>query len=236
MSDEKDQSEQIDPGDEKKEEKQTFAEMVMETLRTLAMALVIFVIVKGTVAEARYIPSGSMEPTLNVNDRILVEKLSANLLHRQFEHGDILVFFPPEVETGIPDNTWLQAVGGLPFVNGAPVFVKRVVGLPGDRIEVKRGIGVFRNGKLVDESSYVMEPADYDLETLGDIGGFTSNKQLIRPYKDSNAPIVVPPGYLFMMGDNRNNSADSHVWGFLDQKRVVGRSCLVFWKQKWLGL
>lgn len=223
-------------GDKKQDEKQSFGEMVSETLRTLAMALVIFVIVKGTIAEARYIPSGSMEPTLNINDRILVEKVTGNLFHRKFEHGDILVFFPPQEETGMEDNPFLQALGGLPFVNGAPVFVKRVIGLPGDRIEVKRGVGVFLNGKLIDESSYVMEPPDYDLTTLGDIGGFTSTKRFIKPYKDSTAPIVVPADQLFMMGDNRNNSADSHVWGFLDQKRVVGRSCLVFWKQKWIGL
>lgn len=219
---------------EEKEEKQTFSEMVSELLRTLATALIIFVIIKGTVAEARYIPSGSMEPTLNINDRILVEKVTGNILRRKIEHGDIIVFFPPEIETGIKDNAFMQALGGLPFVNGAPVFVKRVVGLPGDRIAVKKDEGVYLNGKLLDES-YMKEPPAYNLETMNDICGFTSTGQFIRPYANNMSPIVVPANHLFMMGDNRNNSADSHVWGFLDQNRIVGRSCLVFWKQQWLS-
>ena len=54
---------------------------------------------------------------------------------------------------------------------------------------------------------------------------------MIKPYKSSKEPVIVPAGHLFMMGDNRNNSEDGHVWGFLDQKRVIGRACLLFWRR-----
>lgn len=204
-----------------------------EAIQTVVMAFVIFLFVKGLIAEARYIPSSSMEPTLNINDRIFVEKLTARF-GRKVERGDILVFYPPVIETGIPDNPWLQSIGGLPFLpEGPPVFVKRVIGLPGETIQVVDGKGVFVNGKLLDEN-YVQEAPMYDMNVLADIGGMSSDHQMIQPYNNSGEPVVVPEGYLFMMGDNRNHSADSHVWGFLDQKRIVGRSCLIFWQDKWL--
>lgn len=207
--------------------------MLSETVQTLVMAFVIFLFVKGLIAEARYIPSSSMEPTLNINDRIFVEKLTARF-GRKVERGDILVFYPPVIETGIPDNPWLQSIGGLPFLpEGPPVFVKRVIGLPGETIKIVDGKGVYINGKLLDES-YIQEAPMYDLNVLADIGGMSSDHQMIQPYNNSAEPIVVPEGYLFMMGDNRNHSADSHVWGFLDQKRIVGRSCLIFWQDRWL--
>ena len=211
--------------------------MITEVLQTFIMAFVIFIFVKGTMAEARYIPSSSMEPTLNINDRILVEKLTSRVFGRQVERGDVIVFYPPVIQTGIQDNQWLQAIGGLPFLpEGPQVYVKRVVGMPGESIEIRGGQGVFINGKLMDESSYIKEVPEYDLTVIGDIGGMASTGQLIRPYGESTAPIVVPKDHYFMMGDNRNHSADSHVWGFLDKNRIVGRSCLVFWQDKWLHL
>lgn len=208
--------------------------MLVEVVQTLVMAFAIFLFVKAFIAEARYIPSSSMEPTLNINDRILVEKLTSRFFGRQVERGDIIVFFPPTIETGVPDNPWLQSIGGLPFLpEGPPVFVKRVIGLPGDTIVVKNGEGVYINGKKIDEP-YIKDNARYDLNVLSDIGGMASTQQIIQPYENNDAPIVVPEGQLFMMGDNRNSSADSHVWGFLDKSRIVGRSCAVFWQDKWL--
>lgn len=216
------------------EEPKKETSMLSEVVQTLVMAFAIFLVVKAFIAEARYIPSSSMEPTLNINDRILVEKLTSRFFGRQVERGDIIVFFPPTIETGVPDNPLLQSVGGLPFLpEGPPVFVKRVVGIPGDTIEVRSGQGVFINGKKLEEN-YVKELPQYDLKLMSDIGGMASTQQLIQPYADNNAPIVVPDGQLFMMGDNRNHSADSHVWGFLDKSRIVGRSCAVFWQDKWL--
>jgi signal peptidase I len=122
---------------------------------------------------------------------------------------------------------------GLPFLPYEPAFIKRTIGLPGDHIRIQHGVGVYINGQLLDESSYIKEKPNYDLNVLGDIGGRSTDGGVIQPYRANqlNEPIIVPPGHLFMMGDNRNNSEDSHVWGFLDQKRVVGRACLLFWRQ-----
>ncbi|HEY9759112.1 MAG TPA: signal peptidase I [Oculatellaceae cyanobacterium] len=188
---------------------------------------------KGTIAEARYIPSSSMLPTLQINDRVLVEKITHPLLGRKYERGDIVVFYPPEIENGCPDNGLLgRFIPLLP--ENPPAFIKRVIGLPGDRIEIKRHVGVFVNGELLDESAYVKTQCNYNLKTLGDIGGYSRDGQPVMPFPHSGEPIVVPENEFFVLGDNRNASADSHVWGFAEQNRVVGRACCVFWKDAWI--
>jgi signal peptidase I len=130
--------------------------------------------------------------------------------------------------------TIMGRLTGLPFLPYEPAFIKRVIGLPGDHIRIVHGQGVFINGQRLDETGYIKEVPNYDLNVMGDIGGRATDGTEIRPYGDPahiNDPIIVEPGHLFMMGDNRNNSEDSHVWGFLDEKRVVGRACLLFWRR-----
>lgn len=215
---------------------QGFKAFVREIVELVVVTLVLLIVIRWALAEARYIPSSSMEPTLQINDRLLVEKVSKNLA-MPLQRGDILVFYPPPIEMGGQDlkNDPLTILGrltGLPFLPYEPAFIKRVVGLPGDHIRITRGQGVYINGQLLDEP-YVKEPPNYDRNVLGDIGG-PSNGRIIKPYgdpNDANNPIIVPPGKLFMMGDNRNNSEDSHVWGFLPQERVIGKACLLFWRQ-----
>ncbi len=213
------------------ERKSDVKEFLAESLKLAVIVVGMTVLVKGTIAEARYIPSGSMEPNLNIEDRVLVEKLSSSVLGRPIQRGDILVFYPPAIETGVPDNGLLGKY--IPFVpESPPAFIKRVVGLPGDKIRIKSGVGVFVNGKLLEVPGAITP--DYELSNLGDIRGYSMNGKFIRPYSDSDEPIVVPANSFFMLGDNRNASADSHVWGFVKNDRVVGRACLVFWKQEWL--
>lgn len=208
---------------------------VREIVELVVVTLLLLIVIRWALAEARYIPSSSMEPTLQINDRLLVEKVSGHL-GKKIERGDILVFYPPPSELGGQDlkNDPLTLLGrwtGLPFFPNEPAFIKRVIGLPGDRIRIQHKLGVFINGQLLDESGYIKEEPNYDLNTLGDIGGRSNVDRVLRPYADHmNEPIIVPPGHLFMMGDNRNNSEDSHVWGFLDEKRVIGRACLLFWR------
>ncbi len=158
-------------------------------------------------------------------------KSSAPSFGRELQRGDILVFYPPEIETGVPDNGLLGKY--IPFVpESPPAFIKRVIGLPGDVISIENGVGVKVNGTL-----YAVPGAttpEYDLSRLGDIQGYSMNGKFIRPYGPSTKAIVVPQNSYFMMGDNRNASADSHVWGFVSKDRIVGRACLVFWKGEWL--
>jgi len=211
--------------------------VVKEIVELVVVTLVLLIVIRFALAEARYIPSSSMEPTLQINDRLLVEKVSHHI-GKPIQRGDILVFYPPPIEMGGQDlrNDPLTVLGrltGLPFLPYEPAFIKRVVGLPGDHIRIQKGEGVYINGQLLDESSYAKETPNYDRNVLGDIGGPSSNGKMIRPFGDearANDPIIVPAGHLFMMGDNRNNSEDSHVWGFLPQDRVIGRACLLFWR------
>jgi signal peptidase I len=211
---------------------------IRELVELLVVTLVLLIVIRWALAEARYIPSSSMEPTLQINDRLLVEKVSGHL-HKPIQRGDILVFYPPPIEVGGNDLSMdpLTVLGrwtGLPFLPYEPAFIKRVIGLPGEHIRVARNQGVFINGQLLNESSYIKELPAYELNVLGDIQGRSNSGKLIRPFsnpRQANEPIIVPKGCLFMMGDNRNNSEDSHVWGFLDQKRVIGRACLLFWRQ-----
>lgn len=155
-----------------------------ENVKIAAIALVLALLIRGFVAEPRFIPSSSMVPTLRIGDRLIVEKVS----YRQHEprFGDIVVFQPPEplLQQGYQSN---QA------------FIKRVIGLPGQTVEVKQG-RVWIDGRALNEP-YIAAPPTYTM-----------------------APIAVAPGMVFVMGDNRNNSNDSHVWGLLPQKNIIGRA------------
>ncbi|MBX9772666.1 MAG: signal peptidase I [Candidatus Obscuribacterales bacterium] len=208
---------------------ENFSEWFKEILKTLALTLVLFVVIRGTIAEARYIPSSSMEPTLQISDRLIIEKVSS-IFQQPIKRGDIVVFYPPAAELGGKDLSYdplslLGRLTGFPFLPCEKALIKRVVGLPGDRIVIQHGVGVYVNGELLDEAAYIKEAPSYDLKTLSDIGS-----TYYHPYANNQKPVTVPEGQLFVMGDNRNNSADSHVWGFLDQKRVIGRACLLFWR------
>jgi signal peptidase I len=160
-----------------------------ENIIILALALGLALFIRAFIAEPRYIPSESMLPTLEVGDRLIVEKLSyyTHLPHR----GDIVVFAPPPQ---------LQEQG----FEADQAFIKRVIGLPGDTIEIKGG-HVFINQELLTEA-YIAAAPNYPMSTM-----------------------VVPPAQLFVMGDNRNNSNDSHIWGFLPIPNIIGHACFRFW-------
>ncbi len=161
----------------------------LSTLQTLVLAVVLAALIRWGIAEPRYIPSGSMLPTLQLGDRLVVEKISH--YWRGWQRGDLVVFAPPPalVSLGYPPDH---------------VLIKRVVALPGETVQVRAG-RVWVNGLPLEEP-YVTEPAAYTWGTE-----------------------VVPPGHLFVLGDNRNASNDSHVWGFLDQQLILGRAWVRFW-------
>ena len=157
-----------------------------DTIAIFAIALVVATLLRTFVVEPRFIPSGSMEPTLQVGDRILVDKISANW--QAPTYGDILVFYPPR-SPAIDDNS--------------KAYIKRLIGMGGDRIAIVNG-KVYRNGAPLDEP-YIAEPPFYNMRM-----------------------VTVPQGYYWMMGDNRNHSNDSHVWGFLPQQNVIGKAVFRF--------
>lgn len=200
--------------------------LIRRSIWTTLVVIVLLIIVRQFM-EARYIPSTAMEPSLNVGDRLLIEKVSAKT-GKPYVRGDIVVFYPPPIEMGedlkSDGMSILGRLTGLSVFPQPPAFVKRVIGLPGDKIKIVAGQGVFVNDQLLAEN-YVAEIPNYDLNVLGDICGRNVIGEFIHPYtaKLERAPIVVPDGELFVMGDNRNNSEDSHCWGFLKQNRIIGR-------------
>ncbi|MBD0336269.1 MAG: signal peptidase I [Cyanobacteria bacterium Co-bin13] len=166
----------------------------IEGLQTIGLSIVLALGIRHFVAEARYIPSGSMEPTLQVNDRLVVEKISYHF--NQPERGDIVVFWPPE--------------SLFPPGQRRDAFIKRVIGLPGDTVEV-RGGEVFVNGTALEED-YIKAPPNYEW-----------------------GPETVPEASYLVLGDNRNSSYDSHAWGYVPYENIIGRAVVRFWPPDRLG-
>ncbi|WP_219903883.1 MULTISPECIES: signal peptidase I [Cyanophyceae] len=156
----------------------------------LLLWVLVALLLRWTVVEPRWIPSGSMLPTLQLQDRVLVEKLSPRF-GSGVEPGRIVVFHPPAA---------LQQAGYDP---GA-ALIKRVVAVAGDRVEVKGG-RLWRNGSPA-EPDWAREPMDYDL-----------------------APLLVPAGQVLVLGDNRNASLDSHLWGPLPESDLIGTAIWRYW-------
>ncbi|WAN70262.1 signal peptidase I [Moorena producens JHB] len=154
----------------------------------------IFIILTALIAplsrnlvEARYIPSGSMLPTLQINDRLIINKWSYSF--QEIQRKDIVVFLPTEK---------------LKEQNFKDAFISRIIGLPGDKIEVNGGKVYVNNQPL--EENYIEEPPQY-----------------------SWGPVTVPPDSYTVLGDNRNNSYDSHHWGFVPRENIIGKATKRFW-------
>jgi signal peptidase I len=178
----------------------------------ILIAFVLALGIKATAFAPFYIPSGSMLPTLKVGDRILVNKLSYKL--HDPGRGDIVVF--QQGSTGSPNlfqrlwNTISEGLGRPP--DGSRDLVKRVIGLPGDTIEV-RADAVYINGEKLQEPWL---PAGVSM------GG-------------RYGPMQIPPGHYFVMGDNRPNSSDSRVFGPIPKSDIVGRAIVRVWPPSRLG-
>lgn len=203
--------------------------LVLSASTSTVMALIMLMGVR-CFGESRYIPSTTMQPTLEVGNRLIVEK-SASYGLDTYRQGDIIVFYPPPSELDGHDLSYdpLHILGratGLPFFPYETAYIKRIAGLPGDRIVIKKGVGVFINDRMLPNAATGCEKPDYELDTIGDMGDRTPNGQIMKVYPDvpADSPIVVPAGHVFVLGDNVNHSIDSHRFGFIDQKRIVGRA------------
>lgn len=173
-----------------------------EIVKTIGLSLVLALGIRQFVAEARYIPSESMVPTLQINDRLIVEKMSYRF--HDPERGDIVVFMPPD--TAAKYCLGVQNAN----VQIKDAFIKRVVGLPGDKIEVRNGT-VLINDQVLQES-YIAAQPEYDLPAS-----------------------VVPPNSYLVLGDNRNNSCDGHFWGPVPRENLIGRAAFRFWPPNRVG-
>ena len=189
--------------------------VIRETVVLVALAVLLAVVFKTFLVAAFYIPSGSMESTLNISDRVLVEKVSYRF--GDIERGDVVVFVHDEAATepAGPSNPVTgffsslgQAIGVVPPSDRD--FIKRVIGLPGDTIDCDGK--VIRNGQKL-------------TETYLDPGVTTTGCERTK----------VQPGELFVMGDNRTNSQDSRAFGPIRESDVVGRAFVRIWPLTHIG-
>lgn len=168
---------------------------VVETLDASIFAALLSLLIITFVVQAFYIPSGSMEPTLQIDDRILVSKFSYRL--GRIARGDVIVFHYP--------------------LNPGKDFVKRVVALSGERVELKDGVVLINSQPITELYPTALAAGD-------------------RACTTSYGPQIVPRGQLFVLGDNRCNSEDSRFFGFVPVGNVVGKALLVYWPPQRIGL
>lgn len=197
---------------------------VCEVIETIVFVLVMVIIIRFFVGEIRWIPSGSMNPTLIEGDRIVVERYSRFFTGP--ERGDIMVFYPPSTTLSKKFIPLFSRLTG--FWCNDIAYIKRVVGMPGDKIEIKPekdgSAYVYINDKKYKEdyikSIYEYPPCpDKDTDPL-----LLLSNQVMKC-----GPFVLDKDSYFMMGDNRGNSQDSRYWGTLKKDRFVGRAVVVFW-------
>ncbi len=168
---------------------------IVETLDATIFAALVSLVVIVFVVQAFFIPSGSMEPSLRVGDRILVGKFAYRIW--EVRRGEVIVFRYP--------------------LNPNKDFVKRVVGLPGERVELKEGLVLINDRPLGELYPTALPGGD-------------------RACSSNYGPEVVPAGKVFVLGDNRCNSEDSRFFGFVPVKNVVGRALVVYWPPERIGL
>ena len=204
-------------------------ETPLESFSSICVVLVIGLFTMSGLAQNFVIPSGSMEKTLLVGDHVLVDRMTfasptrwAPFVHyREPQRGDVIVFRKPNPET--PDL----------------ILVKRLIGLPGDRIHLDHGI-VYLNGVRQEEPHALIPsqsndpqdsytPSRDDFPALGAPPGATAVWSEEIASHLAGGDLVVPPGNVFAMGDNRDHSADSRYWGFVPRGNILGRPLFNYW-------
>jgi len=201
-------------------------ETTVEFLASLAGVLVTGLFIITFIVQAFEIPSSSMENTLLIGDHVFVNRvqfapqtrwIGPLLPYREIHRNDIVVF----LSTTQPDL----------------YVVKRIIGVPGDRIHLRDGV-VYRNGQKLDEQSYVVHkgPITYDpyrdnfpAVASSDYTDPTDEWKLTKPQHIEDGDLVVPADKYFAMGDNRDVSYDSRYWGFIPKENVIGRPMFIYW-------
>lgn len=165
--------------------KESFGRTILSYIEILVFSFILSWGLRSAVVQASIIPTGSMLPTIQLQDRVIVDKLLFKL--SEIKRGDIIVFHPLREadSSGVP-------------------WIKRIIGLPGEKVEIKGGKVLINETEL--NEPYEMEKPDY-----------------------SFGQIIVPENSYFVLGDNRNNSLDSHYWGVLPAKNIIGKASLRYW-------
>lgn len=168
---------------------------IVETLDASIVAALLSLLIITFVVQAFFIPSGSMEPTLQISDRILVSKLSYRI--GILDRGDVIVFHYP--------------------LNPGKDFVKRVVGLAAETVELRDGVVLINNTPIKELYPTALASSD-------------------RSCTSNYGPQKIPADHLFVLGDNRCNSEDSRFFGFVPRENVVGKAMFIYWPPPRLGL
>jgi signal peptidase I len=203
-------------------------ESQLQSFASLCVNVITFLFVTTFVVQNFMIPSSSMASTILVGDHDLVDRASlapaspwARIVpYRPLQRGEPVVFFKPILES-----------------DGSEVpLVKRVVGIPGDRIHLRGGV-LYVNGVAQHEVYAAMPTAanhdsyrdDFPLIAPANVPGVTATWALNLPQHIDGEDLVVPPDSYFMMGDNRTNSLDSRYWGFVKRENLIGRPLFIYW-------
>jgi len=187
--------------------------IIQEIIETIVFVVIAVIIIRMYLAEVRWIPSGSMRPTLLEGDRIIVERYSR--FQKTPDRGDIMVFYPPFEELKQTPVAVFKRLTG--FFCKDIAYIKRVIGLPGEKFEIKRdktgAYTVYINDKALEEpyiqSKYEFSPCEDPRVNCG--------------------PFIIPEHNYMMLGDNRAHSLDSRFWGTLEEKQFIGRATFRFW-------
>ena len=184
------------------ETKKSKGSVIREYAESIVVAILIALFIRAFVVQAFKIPSGSMEPTLLVGDHLLVNKFIYGiklpfvdqkvLIYKEPQRDDIVVFIFPK--------------------DKSKDFIKRVVGTPGDTVEIRRK-KIYINGNLWDDPHGVYRDAA--------VTGLVP--------RDNFGPVVVPPEHVLVMGDNRDRSYDSRFWGFVPFDQIKGKALILYW-------
>jgi signal peptidase I len=204
----------------KPKEPKGFGAQIVELVVIVAVALGLALLIQAFLVKPYRIPSGSMEPTLKVGQRVLVNRIGNNFGNPSI--GDIVVFHPPkgaaDSSADCGDHTINKDTTACPLAinqeDTSTNFIKRLVAGPGDTIFIRNG-HLYRNGKR-EKDSYIM-PCE---------GGDVC---------DLHTPVKIPAGHYFMMGDNRGASDDSRFWGAIPRSWIIGKAFFTYWPPGRIG-